>query len=258
MKADAAMNDDQFEDAQDTPENLPIVQDPLEVWRYLQRVPFDLDVLDQNRIVTAKRKHAANRSFDMLRTRLLQTMKEQDWKRVAITSPTNNCGKTFVTANLAVSLSRLEEVFTMVVDLNLRNPGLADAFGIKPLESMQSYLEGRIDPQDFYLAHGRNLGLGLGSAPAENASELFQSTMTMDVLDEMEDLFCPNIVLFDLPPALDHDDLLAFLPKVDAVLLVVGGGVSTTDEIERVEALIAGIKPLAGIVMNKSEGVVSN
>ncbi|MEQ9692730.1 CpsD/CapB family tyrosine-protein kinase [Shimia sp. SDUM112013] len=251
------MSDDDFIEDHEMPDNLPAVQDPLEVWRYLQRVPFDLDLLDKNHIVTAKRTHAANRTFDMLRTRLLQTMKEQGWKRVAITSPTNTCGKTFVAANLAVSLLRLDEVFTMLIDLDLRNPGLADMFGIKPKASMQKYLEGRIDPQEFYLAHGRNLGLGLAGAPADNASELFQSTMTMDVLDEMEDLFCPDVMLFDLPPALEHDDVLAFLPKVDAVLLVVGGGVSTTEEIERVESLIAGIKPLAGIVMNKAEGGIS-
>jgi hypothetical protein len=41
-------------------------------------------------------------SFDILRTKVLLTMRKNGWKRLAVTSPTMGCGKTTTACNLAI------------------------------------------------------------------------------------------------------------------------------------------------------------
>ena len=66
-------------------------------------------------------------------------------------------------------------------------------------------------------------------------------------------LYRPNVVIFDLPPMLTSDDVLAFLPNVDGLLLVVGGGATKASEIEECERLMAEHTNFLGVVLNKAE-----
>lgn len=238
-------------------QQLPAVHDAVHFWRNLVSVPLNEKHLKKQRMIALHNSHPAHVAFDMLRTRLFQELAERGWTRVAITSPTAACGKSFVAGNLALSLSRLEEVRTVLMELDLRNPSLASTFGVAPLDSMQEYLAGRIEPEDFMLRVRDNLALGLCDQPVPNASEVLQESMTAYVLDELQESMDPEIMLIDLPPALAQDDVLAVLPNVDAVLLVVGGGTTTADEIRRVEQLLGDVKPLLGVVLNKTDGPTS-
>ena len=58
-------------------------------------------------------------------------------------------------------------------------------------------------------------------------------------------------VLYDLPPLLESDDFLAFLPRVDAALLVVAEGTTPRKSLAEAKELIDSVK-LIGIVLNKS------
>ena len=100
-------------------------------WSALTPFPVDLAHLDRHRIVTARREDPAHTAFDILRTKLVQTLAERGWSRVAITSPTKDCGKTFTAANLAISLSRQEALRTVLLDCDLRRPSLHKVMGVK-------------------------------------------------------------------------------------------------------------------------------
>ena len=63
----------------------------------------------------------------------------------------------------------------------------------------------------------------------------------------------PDVVLYDLPPALACDDVIAFLPQLDGVLLVVGGGLTQAEDVRKCERLLAGQTPLLGVILNKAE-----
>lgn len=255
MKPNDTLPDLQLDEQED--DNLPAVHDAVYFWRNLSAALLNDAHLKKHKIVTAQNSDPAHVAIDMLRTRLFQELMERGWTRIAITSPTAECGKSFVAANLAMSLSRLEEVRTVLMELDLRNPSLANTLGVTPLDSMQEYLSGRIEPEDFLFKIRDNLALALCDQPISNASELLQESMTAYVLDEMQEVLTPEVMLIDLPPALAHDDVLAVLPNVDAVLLVVGGGTTTADEIRRVEQLLGTVKPLLGVVLNKADGSVS-
>ena len=53
----------------------------------------------------------------------------------------------------------------------------------------------------------------------------------------------------------DRDDVIGFLPQLDCVLLVVGGGVTKASEVTECERLLADQTHLLGVLLNKAEGV---
>lgn len=227
--------------------------DAADLWSQLETVRISNAHLAKNRVVSALRKDPAHMAIDMLRTRLLQVLKERGWKRIAITSPTDGCGKTFVASNLAISMARGESRRVVLMDMDLRKPELASVFGINAAPSMREYLSGLILPEEYFVRVGQNLTLGLNSVPEPSSAELLLESMTSDILEEMQELFSPDVVLYDLPPALSHDDVVAFLPQVDGVLLVAGGGITKAAEMRQVERMLGDDTPLIGVVLNKAE-----
>ncbi|MFY0619887.1 CpsD/CapB family tyrosine-protein kinase [Shimia sp.] len=248
------------DDATDTSEDsvrLPSLRDPEVVWENLNVAGLDDVVLDKNHIISATRTHPAHAAFDMLRTRLLQALNEHGWSRVAVTAPTRGCGSSFVTTNLALAVSRLETVKTVMLDLDLRSPSLADILGLAAPDSMADYLSGVIAPEDFLQRVRPNLAVALNDSASDTSAELFQNEMTSEVLEELEEALCPDLMLFDMPPALEFDDVLGFLPNVDAILVVAGGGISTAEDITKVEQILSEVKPILGVMLNKADGPVS-
>ena len=243
----------------------PALPDTNDKWASLGTVPINAEHLSASRIVTAVREDPAHTAFDVLRTRLLQALFDKGWKRVAITSPTKDCGKTFTAANLAISMSRQENCRTILLDCDMRRPSLHRVMGVKRPGSMGDMLRGmrapdehllRLGTNDFHAGH--NIAFGFNSVIEPYASELLQDPRAAAVLDGVEQTYAPDAVLFDLPPALYYDDVIAFRPHFDGVLLVVGGGVTTQKEIKEVERRLGESTPMLGMVLNKAESTDLN
>lgn len=231
----------------------PPPADPVDAWAGLRGVALDQRHLARRRVIAAGRRDPAHVAFDVLRTRLLQVLKARGWTRVAITSPTQGCGKTFVAANLALSLARQPSCRTVLMDMDLRDPSLADLLGVRDPGSMRDFLTGVRPPEAHLLRAEPNLAVGLNAAPAANAAELLQEPAARAALDAMQAALRPDVVLYDLPPALLCDDVIAFLPQVDGVLLVAGGGRTQANDVRKCERLFADQTPLLGVVLNKAE-----
>jgi protein-tyrosine kinase len=226
---------------------------PTRVWDSLSPVSLDSDRLVGNGLFTQTSTNPAVAAFDMLRTQLLQAMNDRGWRRLAITSPTHACGKSFVAANLALSLSRLTATRTVLVDLELRRPHLADLFGVADVAPLAEFLSGDQPLESHFRRHGRNLALGLNGAPVPDAATLLQDPDTTEALDAMIAQLQPDAVIYDLPPALVADDVAAMMPHIDAVLLVADGTRSTATEIRATERLFDGKVPLMGVVLNRAQ-----
>jgi Mrp family chromosome partitioning ATPase len=237
-------------------------QEHADIWDLLEAVPVNERALDANRVISARRENPAHSSFDVLRTRILQALQENRWRRVAVTSPTAGCGKTFTCANLAISLSRYESTRTVLMDMDLRKPNLHNVLGVKKPGAMADYLRGMLPTEDFFhvfgpnrLHIGANLAFGLNGRREEFTSELLQDPLTEEVLEMMEEDLDPDIVLFDLPPALANDDVIAFRPQYDAVLVIAGGGLTKAQEIRMVTKRLGADKPILGVVLNQADGL---
>jgi hypothetical protein len=101
--------------------------------------------LERNRIVAYNKSESATWIFDKLRTQVLQKMQENNWKSIAILSPTPGCGKSFVSINLAISIANQPQKTAMLVDFDLRKPRVAKYLGIEANKSLNDYLENRAE-----------------------------------------------------------------------------------------------------------------
>ena len=203
-------------------------------------------------LVDDHRNSAAARAFDLLRTRLRQTTLEHRWVNIAVTAPTSGCGNSFSATNLALSLSRVPGSRTVLMDMNMRNPGLARAFDLQAPGAMSDLLSGRVDLGKGMLRVSDTLALGLNDQPEVNAAEILQDSATAETLLRLRASLQPEIVLYDMPPMLEHDDLSAFLPQLDGVLLISDGTQTMARHLRECERMLEGQVPLLGIVLNRT------
>jgi len=227
----------------------PVVCDT--TWASLPLRSVDPKLITRNRIVTLTRSDPAYASFDMLRTRLQMKLRENRWTTVAITSPTAGCGKTVVGLNLAFSLAKQKECRTVLIDLDLRRPQVANLLGQKSAPAMEVFLKGQVAPEALFARFGENLAIAANSRPVRFSSELLQSQGVATLLKELKRKLDPHVMIFDLPPMLSSDDVMAFLPNVDCTILVAAAEATTLREADICERDLAEKTNVLGIVLNK-------
>jgi protein-tyrosine kinase len=219
-------------------------------WESIAIPTWDRATLSRNRVVAFGGGSEAG-AIDMLRTRVAQMMRQNGWRRVAVTSPDKSAGKSTTCANLLVSLSRQADRRTILFDLDLRRPALAEILGHKGEHSVVDVLEGRVPFEKQAVRFSESAAVSLTYRPERNPTELLLSDRTAEALAHIEKSFNPDIMIFDMPPMLVTDDALAFLKNVDCAIIVAGAESTTIDQIDVVEKEIAGQTNVLGVVLNK-------
>ena len=226
---------------------------PARVWESLNAVTLNGDTLAGNGLFTKPEESPAGPAFDILRTRISQAMAEKGWRRIGITSPTHGCGKSFTAANLALALARRPGSRTVLIDLDLRRPNLHNLLGLTPLGPIRDFLDGSQPMEALFVRVGRSLAIGVNGEAVPDAGDVLHAADTLQALDAMDVQLDPELVVFDLPPALVGDDVIAMAGKLDAVLIVADATRTTAKDIRACEALFEGRIPVMGVVLNRSE-----
>ncbi len=221
-----------------------------DAWQKLQPLVVDQKALTNNRLVAHKSGELAI-PFDMLRTKVLQQAKKNNWRRVALVSPHSACGKSTIAANLGYSFSRMHELRTAVMDFDLRRMGLGRVLGQSPARGMPDVLMRQADFADVALCLDGNVAFGLNASSGRNPSDILQSRQTSDVLDEIERMYQPDILLFDMPPLMANDDSHGFLRSVDCALLIVVAEKTPMEQIDVAERQLGELTNVMGIVLNR-------
>ncbi len=222
-------------------------------WADLQTVTLDERHLENHRVITRDKKDPAYIAFDVLRTRIMRVFQKNGWTRIGITSPTKGCGKTFVSANLALSMSRAQNNRTILVDMDLRLPALSKVLGVRQSEPARWFLSGEASASDYLRLAGPNLAVGVNTERVRDAAEVIMDDRTGKALKAMEDRYKPDIVVYDLPPMLSCDDVMGFLPNLDCILLVAAGDRTRPDSVTECERLLADQTHLLGVLLNKAQ-----
>jgi capsular exopolysaccharide synthesis family protein len=189
--------------------------------------------------------------FRALAVRLDDMRRQYELKSVQVTSSVINEGKSFVAANLAVTLAKYSGSRTLLIEGDLHRPTLASMFGLKDLQGLCDWWTGRNQELARYML--RFTGTGLWFLPAgkacERPSEILRSGQLAEAFAQLEGQF--DWVVVDSTPMLPVIDANLWSKLVNGTLLVVREGVAP------LKALKKGLQSLdhpklIGVVVNEA------
>lgn len=151
-------------------------------------------------------------------------------KKVLITSSISGEGKTFVAANLAMSLA-LTEKKTILLELDLRKPRLAQIFNIKSQLGIADYLRGRANLEQIIHKAGDKENLFIISAGNEvaNPSELLLNGRLEEMLIHLEGKY--DYIIMESGPVNAVTDPLIISNLCDATLFVIRYNVTSREQL---------------------------
>ena len=195
----------------------------------------------------------AAHGFRLLRTQVLQRMRQRGWNTLAVLSAGPDEGKTFTAINLAIGIAADRDATALLVDLDLRFPRLYRRFGFIPTVGVEDCLRGEATLSEAMVAVEGYPRLMLLPArgPVEHSSELISGSGARTLFREIKERYPNRIVIYDLPPVLATDDALSFVPQVDAALMVIGEARTRREDLLRCLELLRDT-PILGTVLNGS------
>ena len=123
--------------------NVTTPEESLEKLTYKNTPTIKLDsaCLERHRIVALNKNEPASWAFDLLRTQVLQKMEENNWRTLAIVSPTPETGKTVVAINLAIGIAQQTNKTAMLIDFDLRRPKVGEYLGLPMEKSLNDFFK---------------------------------------------------------------------------------------------------------------------
>lgn len=216
-------------------------------------VQLDPIILRKQRLIAGFEPCPYVDAYKVLRTRVIQKMRDKKWNTLAITSPNPKAGNTVAAINLAFSIASEFNQSALLVDSNLRSPSVHEHLGLNPKFGLADHLLDHVE-LDKILLQPKGLGDLLilpGHRPMLNSSEMMSSPNMAQLVTRLKTQDPNRFVIFDLPD-LHTSDALAFLPLVDAVLLVIEAGATTDANLGNAAERLHGV-PLVGTLLNKAE-----
>jgi capsular exopolysaccharide synthesis family protein len=189
-------------------------------------------------------------SLDNLQTTLTLSDRIGAMRVIAITSAVSEEGKTSVASQLAMSLSRTIRDRVLVIDGDMRNPGIHRVFGIDRDPGLAAVLARRCDLADaivttwsdriHFLPAGKPVGQPLGLL-ADGAWPALLARIPADY----------RYVIVDTPPVLAASEALIFAKSADAVLICTLRDHSRAEQVLMVHDKVKSVggRPV-GVVLN--------
>lgn len=229
---------------------MPKAAQPLpSVWNRLKAIELSQHMLAQNFIVSRDVSKVSS-PFDVLRTKVLLQMQQNNWKRLAITSPRTNSGKSTMACNLSMGLGRQENVRTMLFDCDLSSPSIHTILGHEPEFSFSQVLKDEVPFEEQGLRVGSNIAISLSRAVESDPTRLLMSDRTGHILSDIEKNFAPDMMIFDMSSMLEGDRVRAFLQHVDCALIVVRANHTQISEFDVCEREVSEQTNVLGVVLN--------
>ncbi len=209
---------------------------------------------------TLLERGAAVEQFRSLRSQIYQARYETPLKTVLIASGMPAEGKSFVAANLAMSLARNSIHNILLIDGDLRRPTLHSLLGAPNLKGLSNYLEGTAELDEIMQRNSvhssaesksdqniSNLTFIPSGKCSGNSSELLANHRMEDLVAAVSPHF--DWIVIDAPPVLAVTDSIELSRAADAVLLVARAASTPFEVAERAKAAF-GTARILGFVLN--------
>lgn len=205
--------------------------------------------LNRHLLTLTEPRSFVSEQFNILRSKLATPCS------VMVTSAAPGEGKSFVSANLAISIAKTVDKYALLVDSDLRSPSIHTVFGFQDgaLPGLAEYL-GKDFPLSSILAKTEvpKLTILPGGEPPENPAELISSEKMIGLLSELKKKYSDRYIIIDSPPPLLIAEARVIARHVDQIILVVKEGKTSKQLIDDLIDVI-GKDKIIGAVMNHSE-----
>ncbi|HSO75364.1 MAG TPA: polysaccharide biosynthesis tyrosine autokinase, partial [Blastocatellia bacterium] len=189
-------------------------------------------------------------AYRVLRTSVLLSTAGHSPKTILITSGQAGEGKTTTVVNTAISLSQMG-ASVLIVDCDLRRPTTHKVLGAEHSCGLSTYLSSESVTLDEVIQKLPISNLSLlpcGPIPP-NPAELIISDRMKDMLRELAERY--DHILVDSPPLINVTDPVILSTMVDGVILVVHGGKSSRDVVQRARQELTNVgAKIFGVVLN--------
>lgn len=187
-------------------------------------------------------------SFRALRTNLEFLNIEKPVKSLMVTSSSMGEGKTFISANLALTLAQGGKK-VILVDIDFRKPNVHEQLNLPNQKGLSDIFLGSNEIEDVLEMWGNQIQvITCGSLPP-NPSELLGSIKMDAILEDLKNR--ADIVIIDSPPLIVSDAVMV-ASKVDGVILLVSHGLTRRGYLSTsINKLKRGTVRLLGVVFNQ-------
>jgi len=214
-------------------------------------VAVDARVLKKNKIICQGQQNKFVDQLKILRSQIIDKLKESKKNTLLITSPKYGEGKTFIAINLAVCIAFELGHTVLLVDADLKKPRIHRYLACKNDKGLSDYLHGETELQDLLINPGipKMTFLPAGRRLA-NTSEILAGPKMETLVQEMKERYPERFIVFDTSPLLTSADARVLSNLVDGVLLVVQAEKTSQKDLRHALEVMEG-KPLMGTVFNQ-------
>jgi capsular exopolysaccharide synthesis family protein len=195
-------------------------------------------------------KSILSEAYRNIRTSILLSFSEKPPKKIVITSPNPSEGKTTTVINTAIALSQTGAK-VLIIDGDLRHPRVHKVFNEENGAGLSNFLSGN-SPLDSIIKKTEVPNLYyIPSGPIPpNPSELIGSNLFKEMIKALENRF--DHIVLDSPPALGFADSVILSTTVDGVILVVLGGKTPRETLQRAKEVLQQVNAkILGVVINR-------
>lgn len=208
---------------------------------------------DEKLVVFSEPSSSLAENFRLLRTQILYPSSGQAYKKILITSTVPGSGKSFVCANLGISLAQGVDQHALMVDCDLRRSRLAALFNCHKNRGLVNYLQEGEDLGRLIVKTGmRKLSLLPSGHRPVNPAELLGSAKVEKMFAELESRYDDRFILIDTPPTQVASETAVLAKHVDGIILVVRWGLGGRAPVKQLAEALDRDKVI-GVVFNAYE-----
>ena len=180
--------------------------------------------------ISDKSKFAIVESYKAARTNIMFSLSADDDKIFAITSYSKGEGKSTVSANLAISFSKMEKK-VLLVDCDLRRPNIHNIFKIENTVGLSNIIGKMTDFEEtIHRDVLTNLDIITSGTIPPNPSELLCSARFVNLVKKLYEEY--DYIIFDTPPVGVVSDALLLKDLVAGFVVVIRESSTTHGDIQ--------------------------
>jgi capsular exopolysaccharide synthesis family protein len=170
-------------------------------------------------------------------------------RTIVVTSAVTGEGKTTTAVNLALALAERSSA-VLLIDADLRHPGVAEVCGVETGAGLTTVLVGSLTAEDAIVRYGASLSVLPAGALPPNPGQLLSSDTMRTLLGRLTERY--EYIVIDSPPLLSTTDALGLANIADGAIVVARYRATRRQQLkDTIESLDNVNATLLGVVLNQ-------